>query len=193
MLDAQRNFQLARHRPGANKGGRQKPQFLLDTQLSSRIQRNSRLLCYLIFSTRHLNATLEKRNLVEKFNTFVKQSFTHVSGLDLTNVVRKEGVEPPRPHGHRILSPARLPIPPLPHRWINRVPEQQYTTVSSPFFPTRFPRPCIKDCLKKFAESLRVQPVANFLRFRRQKCACPPHSLLLVCAAWANTSFLRRA
>jgi hypothetical protein len=28
--------------------------------------------------------------------------------------VRKEGVEPPRPFGHRILSPARLPVPPLP-------------------------------------------------------------------------------
>src|SRR5205823_2390498 len=31
------------------------------------------------------------------------------------NLVRKGGVEPPRPCGHRILSPARLPIPPLPH------------------------------------------------------------------------------
>src|SRR5712691_9836334 len=30
-------------------------------------------------------------------------------------LVRKEGVEPPRPCGHRILSPARLPVPPLPH------------------------------------------------------------------------------
>src|SRR6202046_3470655 len=56
---------------------------LLDTSLSSspipddptrhsvtsRIERNSRLLCYLTFSTRHLNATLEKRENVEKFNT----------------------------------------------------------------------------------------------------------------------------
>lgn len=32
------------------------------------------------------------------------------------SLVRKEGFEPPRPFGHRILSPARLPIPPLPHR-----------------------------------------------------------------------------
>ena len=29
--------------------------------------------------------------------------------------MRKEGVEPTRPFGHRILSPARLPVPPLPH------------------------------------------------------------------------------
>ena|SRR5437016_4424300 len=29
--------------------------------------------------------------------------------------LRKGGVEPPRPCGHRILSPARLPVPPLPH------------------------------------------------------------------------------
>src|SRR5258708_2996179 len=29
-------------------------------------------------------------------------------------LVRKEGVEPPRPFGHKILSLARLPVPPLP-------------------------------------------------------------------------------
>src|SRR6202044_1491062 len=60
-------------------GGR----FLLDTSLSSspflanstrhsvtsRIECNSRAFCHLIFSTRHLNATLEKRTNVEKFNT----------------------------------------------------------------------------------------------------------------------------
>src|ERR1700734_2258597 len=60
-------------------GGR----FLLDTSLSStpnsnastrhsvtsRIDCNSRAFCYLIFSTRHLNATLENRNNVENFNT----------------------------------------------------------------------------------------------------------------------------
>ena len=38
--------------------------------VTSRIQRNSRAFCYLIFSTRHLNATLEKHKNVEKFNTF---------------------------------------------------------------------------------------------------------------------------
>jgi hypothetical protein len=57
--------------------------FLLDTSLStspisknstrhsvtSRIHRNSRPLSYLIFSTRQLNATPEKRKNVEKFNT----------------------------------------------------------------------------------------------------------------------------
>jgi hypothetical protein len=31
-------------------------------------------------------------------------------------LVRKGGVEPPRPFGHRILSPARLPVPPLSRR-----------------------------------------------------------------------------
>src|SRR5712671_8223566 len=30
------------------------------------------------------------------------------------NLVRKEGFEPPRPFGHKILSLARLPVPPLP-------------------------------------------------------------------------------
>src|ERR1700735_699736 len=57
--------------------------FLLDTSLSSspishdstrhsvtsRIHCNSRAFYHLIFSTRHLNATLEKRNNVEKFNS----------------------------------------------------------------------------------------------------------------------------
>jgi hypothetical protein len=57
--------------------------FLLDTSLSStlisddptrhsvtsRIHRNSRFLSDLILSTRHLNATLEKRHNAEKFNT----------------------------------------------------------------------------------------------------------------------------
>ena len=37
--------------------------------VTSRIQRNSRFLSNLIFSSRHLNATLEKRKTVEKFNT----------------------------------------------------------------------------------------------------------------------------
>ncbi len=36
---------------------------------------------------------------------------THVRGLLL--LVGEEGVEPSRPKGHRILSPARLPVPPL--------------------------------------------------------------------------------
>jgi hypothetical protein len=54
-------------------------------------------------------------------------------------VVRKEGVEPPRPHGHRILSPARLPIPPLPLRCSEIVSAQQYTTVSSLVSPTHLP------------------------------------------------------
>src|ERR1700685_3918509 len=88
---AQRNFKQARPHsgannphPGTNKLSHRKHPLLLDTQLSSspllthstrhpvtsRIERNSRPLCYLTFSTRHLNATPEKRNLVEKFNTF---------------------------------------------------------------------------------------------------------------------------
>src|ERR1700735_477434 len=80
---SQRNTKLARLHSGANKGGREKSTVLVDTSLSSsalstnstrhsvtsRINRNSCLLCYLIFSTRHLNATLENRNFVEKFNT----------------------------------------------------------------------------------------------------------------------------
>ena len=40
----------------------------------------------------------------------------HLSSMsrDITGV-REGGFEPPRPFGHRILSPARLPVPPLSH------------------------------------------------------------------------------
>jgi hypothetical protein len=86
---APQNFELARHRPRANKGSRRKSALRLDTRLSSssvlanstrhsvtsRIQRNSRFLNYLIFSTRHLNATLVKRTFVEKFNTSLRSDF----------------------------------------------------------------------------------------------------------------------
>jgi hypothetical protein len=34
-------------------------------------------------------------------------------------MVRKEGFEPPRPFGHKILSLARLPVPPLPQWWLH--------------------------------------------------------------------------
>jgi hypothetical protein len=82
----QRNTNLACLHSETNKKPHHKSSFLLDTSLSTsplpanstrhsvtgRIDRNSRLLCYLIFSTRHLNATLVKRNFVEKFNTCVR-------------------------------------------------------------------------------------------------------------------------
>jgi hypothetical protein len=95
-IAAQRTFALARRHSGANntypetnKNRRQKSRFLVDTQLSSslipsnssrhsvtsRIQCNSRFLNYLTFSSRHLNATLVKRNFVEKFNTFLHLIF----------------------------------------------------------------------------------------------------------------------
>src|SRR2546430_12440687 len=38
-------------------------------------------------------------------------------------LVRKEGFEPPRPFGHKILSLARLPVPPLPQWWLYRSEE----------------------------------------------------------------------
>jgi hypothetical protein len=70
----------------ASERTRIRSRFLLDTPLSStpdfanstrhsvtsRIHRNSRGFSQLIFSTRHLNATLEKRINVEKFNTRVR-------------------------------------------------------------------------------------------------------------------------
>ena len=86
MIAAQRISKLARQPGGTNKRPRQKSAFLLDTRLSSsplptnstrhsvtsRIGLNFRPLSYLIFSTRHLNATLENRNNVEKFNICIR-------------------------------------------------------------------------------------------------------------------------
>src|ERR1700735_5426742 len=114
MLAAQRNIRPARHRPGANKGGRREPSLLLDIPLSSnsalanstrhsvtsRIQRNSRLLCYLTFSTRHLNATLEKCNLVEKFNTYLHLTFAYLRSwnFDLETRVLNRSKNPTSPN-----------------------------------------------------------------------------------------------
>src|SRR6267143_5217769 len=38
----------------------------------------------------------------------------HYRKVGTERLVRKEGFEPPRPFGHKILSLARLPVPPLP-------------------------------------------------------------------------------
>src|ERR1700735_3366460 len=93
MIAAQRNTKLARLHSGtdnlhreAHKNPHKNSRVLLDTRLSSsalpanstrhsvtsRIDPNSRLLSHLIFSTRHLNATPENRNFVEKFNTRIR-------------------------------------------------------------------------------------------------------------------------
>jgi hypothetical protein len=108
MIAAQRHPKLARLHCGtenlhreAHKSPRQKSLFLLDTSLSSsqfpvnstrhsvtsRIASNSRFICYLIFSSRHLNATPVKRNFVEKFNTRLRffaasRTLHNISQLD---------------------------------------------------------------------------------------------------------------
>src|SRR5258706_5731289 len=41
-------------------------------------------------------------------------------------LVPEEGVEPTRPCDHRILSPARLPVPPLGHGEQNTIPREPY-------------------------------------------------------------------
>src|SRR6185312_2332389 len=47
----------------------------------------------------------------------------------LQKLVRKGGFEPPRPFGHWTLNPARLPVPPLPHRFVEgRVERASITT-----------------------------------------------------------------
>src|SRR4029077_4809094 len=50
------------------------------------------------------------------FGSRINTGFSHLfEGLNVCRV-REEGVEPPRPFGHKILSLARLPVPPLPQR-----------------------------------------------------------------------------
>src|SRR5512139_546877 len=53
-------------------------------------------------------------------------------------MVPEEGLEPSRPCGHGILSPARLPVPPL--RLPGKCPDFPYTPVPAPFPP---PRPAL--------------------------------------------------
>ena len=63
--------------------------------------------------------------------------------FSLGTLVRKGGLEPPRPLGHRILNPARIPVPPLPHRI-------DYTS-SWPVSP----RPCIYSVCPKVCPNCR--------------------------------------
>src|SRR5438876_5125458 len=55
-------------------------------------------------------------SLTSVSSAFMVQSGQHSrleKGLRRVVMVRKGGVEPPKPFGYRILSPARLPVPPL--------------------------------------------------------------------------------
>src|SRR3990172_6232139 len=56
--------------------------------------------------------------------------------------VREEGVEPSRPCGHGILSPARLPVPPLRRRPGRPAPDILYT-------PVPLPDPTLRDYFQK--------------------------------------------
>jgi hypothetical protein len=52
---------------------------------------------------------------------------------DVKELVRKEGLEPPRPFGHKILSLARLPVPPLPqwfHQYTGNRPRPAISTMT---------------------------------------------------------------
>jgi hypothetical protein len=73
-----------------------------------------------------MNVLRSKKGRREKLDRFDPANFPE------QNLVRKEGFEPPRPFGHKILSLARLPIPPLPHRQVNNL--QNTIRYLSPFF-----------------------------------------------------------
>jgi hypothetical protein len=60
----------------------------------------------------HSMSCSKRKNMTK---TLVKRKFDQFSQGFPKIGLRKEGFEPPRPFGHRILSPARLPVPPLPH------------------------------------------------------------------------------
>src|SRR6266481_6294143 len=48
-------------------------------------------------------------------------------------LVRKEGFEPPRPFGHKILSLARLPVPPLPQWWFHSTTACRRAVAGKPY------------------------------------------------------------
>jgi hypothetical protein len=85
--------------------------------VTSRIDRNSRSLCYLIFSTRHLNATPEKRKNGEKFNTRVRFfAASDYPGLFHDRVCRIEEflVGPTPTHRYAIAGKSSRILPSLP-------------------------------------------------------------------------------
>src|SRR6267378_4987578 len=70
----------------------------------------------------------------------------HYQKVGTESLVRKEGFEPPRPFGHKILSLARLPVPPLPQWCIHSTsmrtaaPLGFCAPLSSQSHPARRPR-----------------------------------------------------
>src|SRR6202046_3973014 len=159
VMVAQRNTRLMRPHSGTNKIPRQKIAPLLDTRLSSsplsanstrhsvtsRIERNSRLFCYLSFSTRHLNATLEKRNNGEKFNTRVRlfaasRSFAKLKIAQTTtvHVCPDQSLDHPGYGSILTSSPSARSIPPLSILIRVIAPEpQQKQLIQSLLFPAR--------------------------------------------------------
>ncbi len=65
--------------------------------------------------------------------------------------VPERGLEPPRPCGHRILSPARLPIPPLRHgvRFTAFVTSLNLRTAAAPVNPCRSRQGALKKRRKR--------------------------------------------
>src|SRR5882762_10429354 len=92
----------------------------------------------------------------------------HYRKLGAESLVRKEGFEPPRPFGHKILSLARLPVPPLP-QWCF------YSTSLPRAAPPRFSA----DALSLLRPSLVVIPSPP----RREAC---PSLLSVPLAAYSG-------
>jgi len=134
MIATQQNTIFARQHPGANKSNRHKSALLLDTRLSSslllpnstrhsvtsRIEHNSRLLSHLIFSTRHLNATPEKRNFAGKFNTYVRL-------FAASRSLAKPKIAPPQLQPQRRTSDAKA----CPHAFLNSTRSRAFQLFSS--------------------------------------------------------------
>src|SRR6266403_236578 len=100
-------------------------------------------------------------------------------------LVRKEGFEPPRPFGHKILSLARLPVPPLP-QWsfystslATRAPPGFCALPkSSPCCCTRTKRgyPFAKRSFGgQFRSALAAPPEATYRCLRATRCASSEH------------------
>ena len=91
--------------------------------------------------------------------------------------LRKGGVEPPRPFGHRILSPARLPVPPLSRETSKHfsLPRRQAAdslplAVSCWLLPaTRYPRPA--SCTDFGQSAKGISPCSvGIVSFRDDDC-----------------------
>src|ERR1700687_6086257 len=97
-------------------------------------------------------------------------SSVYQSESERWRVVRKGGVEPPKPFGYRILSPARLPVPPLSQASVQPRVRQ---TLMLPSAPEMYTRTDLYHGLFRWRSGQNGQPTVSRLESGPAVIPCP--------------------